>query len=119
MQGHAKPRNIARDWRANKIRDRKEPNVLTYLLKRKVDLVINIPSTKESGAAGRSSRREKYLIRRLAVEFNIPIVTTLELSEAIAEALANGVKRTKEVESVNEYDASLHEIVPLKQFVDG
>jgi hypothetical protein len=31
----------------NKIRDQKEPNVLTYLLKKEIDLVINIPSIKE------------------------------------------------------------------------
>ncbi len=99
----------------NKIKDRKEPNVLTYLLKRKIDLVINIPSTREIGAGGRSSRRDEYLIRRLAVEFNTPIVTTLELSEAVVEALANGSKRVEDVKSLNEYELSLRELVPLKQ----
>jgi carbamoyl-phosphate synthase large subunit len=103
----------------NKIRDRKEPNVLTYLLERKIDLVINIPSTKEIGARGRSSRRDEYLIRRLAVEFNIPIVTTLELSEAVAEALANGSKRTEEVRSLNEYQDSLSRTIRLQQTADG
>ena len=99
----------------NKIRDRKEPNVLTYLLRRKVDLVINIPSIREIGTGGRSSRRDEYLIRRLAVEFNIPIVTTIELSEAVVEALADGSKRAEDVKSLNEYELSLREIAPLRQ----
>jgi len=100
----------------NKIRERKEPNVLTYLLKRRVDLVINIPS-RESWIEGRTSRRDEYLIRRLAVEFNIPIVTTLELAEAFAEALADGAERMAEPVSLNEYEAALH-IIPLQQAMD-
>jgi carbamoyl-phosphate synthase large subunit len=100
----------------NKIRERKEPNVLTHLLKRKVDLVINIPS-RESWIEGRKSRRDEYLIRRLAVEFNIPILTTLELAEAFAEALADGAERMVEPVSLNEYKTAL-QIVPLQQAMD-
>jgi len=103
----------------NKIRDQKEPNVLTYLLKREIDLVINIPAIKEMSAGSRSSRKDEYLIRRLAVEFNIPIVTTIELSEAVADALANGSKRTAEPRSLNEYEDSLQQTIQLQQAVDS
>ena len=103
----------------NKISDQKEPNVLTYLLKREIDLVINIPSTKEISPGSRSSRKDEYLIRRLAVEFNIPIVTTIELSEAVADALANGSKRAAEPRSLNEYEDSLQQTIQLQQAGDS
>ncbi len=103
----------------NKIRDQTEPNVLTYLLKREIDLVINIPSIKEMAEGSRSRRKDEYLIRRLAVEFNIPIVTTIELSEAVADALADGSKRAVEPRSLNEYEDSVQQTIQLQQAVDS
>ena len=92
----------------HKIRDQKEPNVLSHLIERKVDLVVNIPSREDQWEGDGGSRRDEYIIRRLAVEFNIPIVTTLELSQAIAEALTNKPRRIQEPRSLNEYEAALH-----------
>jgi len=103
----------------HKIRDRKEPNVLTYLLERRIDLVLNIPSRKETWEGDGGSRRDEYLIRRLAVEFNIPIVTTLELSEAIVEALAKKPRGVEEPRSLNEYEASLSQVAPLQKILDS
>jgi len=103
----------------HKIRDRKEPNVLTYLLERRINLVLNIPSRKETWEGDGGSRRDEYLIRRLAVEFNIPIVTTLELSEAIAEALAKKPRGIEEPRSLNEYEASLSQVAPLQKILDS
>jgi len=99
----------------HKIRDRKEPNVLTHLLERRIDLVVNIPSTKGTWEGDGGSRRDEYLIRRLAVEFNIPIVTTLELSEAIAEALEKRPREMEEPKSLNEYELSLGQVAPLQE----
>jgi len=103
----------------HKIRDRKEPNVLTHLLERRIDLVLNIPSRKETWEGDGGSRRDEYLIRRLAVEFNIPIVTTLELSKAIVEALAKRPKGVEEPRSLNEYEASLIQAVPVQKVFDS
>jgi len=103
----------------HKIRDRKEPNVLTHLLERKIDLVLNIPSREGAWEGDGGSRRDEYLIRRLAVEFNIPIVTTLELSEAIAEALAKRPKEREEPRSLNEYELSLSRVAPLQKTFNG
>lgn len=102
----------------HKIRDRKAPNVLTYLLERRIDLVINVPSSEETKEGDGESRRDEYLIRRLAVEFNIPIVTTLELSEAIVEALAEKPKSTGEPVTLNEYVSLLNHVVPLQRTFD-
>jgi len=103
----------------HKIRDRKEPNVLTHLLERKIDLVLNIPSRKGTWEGDGGSRKDEYLIRRLAVEFNIPIVTTLELSEAIAEALAKRPREMEEPRSLNEYEASLSQVAPSQKTFNG
>jgi carbamoyl-phosphate synthase large subunit len=47
-----------------------------------VDLVINIP--REYDSAGRP---DGYLIRRAAIDFNVPLFTDLQLSRALVEAL--------------------------------
>ena len=71
----------------HKIRESlKKPNIKDYLLNGKVNLVINIP-TNRNGALDEQIREDEYAIRRLAVEHNIPVVTTMELAGAIVEAL--------------------------------
>jgi carbamoyl-phosphate synthase large subunit len=66
-------------------KDRK-PNIHDYLLNGKVNLVINIP-TNGNGAINDTILNDEYSIRRLAVEHNVPVVTTVELASAIVEAL--------------------------------
>ena len=71
----------------NKIAEsEKKPNIADYLVDRKINLVINIPANG-SGSISETIREDEYAIRRLAVEHNIPVVTTIELASAIVEAL--------------------------------
>jgi carbamoyl-phosphate synthase large subunit len=71
----------------HKIREsEKKPNILDYLLNGKINLVINIPTNRD-GALDESILQDEYSIRRIAVEHNIPVVTTIELASAIVEAL--------------------------------
>jgi len=53
--------------------EKKEPNVLTYLKERKIDLVINIPKSLEE-----EELTNDYLIRRHAVDYNIPLLTNAQ-----------------------------------------
>ena len=83
----------------------KKPNILDYLTNRKVNLVINIPS-------GNSEKKDEiwedeYIIRRLAVEFNIPVVTTLELASALVRAIKYRAASETVIRSLNEYMDSL------------
>ena len=83
----------------------KKPNILDYLTNRKVNLVINIPS-------GNSVKKDEiwedeYIIRRLAVEFNIPVVTTLELASALVRAIKYRAASETVIRSLNEYMDSL------------
>ncbi len=67
-------------------RESDEPNASTYISQGKIDLVINIPKSFE-----REEVRNDYLIRRKAVEFGVPIITSPELVIALVDALANPV----------------------------
>ena len=69
-----------------KVREKKSPNILDYLTSRKIKLVINIPS-HEKDAESRLILRDEYVIRRKAAEFGIPVVTNLELAQALVRSL--------------------------------
>ncbi len=92
-----------------KIRElRKIPNILEYLLKRKIDLVINIPMTNTLDSEKYMDLFEdEYIIRRLAVEFNIPVVTTIELALALVKVLRQTANEKLTIRSLNEYMDSL------------
>jgi len=79
----------------------KNPNILEYLLKRKIDLVINIPVTNSLHYT--DVMEDEYIIRRLAVEFNVPVVTTLELASALVRALRQSSNGKLIIRSLNEY----------------
>ncbi len=80
----------------------KKPNILDYLIKRKIDLVINIPSNNSDGEMN-EIWEDEYVIRRLAVEFNIPVVTTLELASALVKAIKYRAASEAVIRSLNEY----------------
>ena len=79
-----------------------KPNIVEYLTGAKIDLVINIPMTNASEKYA-ETLEDEYTIRRLAVEFNIPVVTTLELASALLEVLKQRSKDGLSVRSLNEY----------------
>jgi carbamoyl-phosphate synthase large subunit len=87
----------------HKVREvEKKPNILDYLLGRKVNLVINIPSANSVGVES-EILEDEYTIRRLAVEFNIPVVTTLELASALVKVLKYRATGESVTKSLNEY----------------
>jgi len=61
----------------------KEPNTLTYIADGKIDLVINIPKNIK-----REELDNDYLIRRKAVDFNIPLITNIQLAKRFVEAIS-------------------------------
>ncbi|MER5176471.1 MAG: carbamoyl-phosphate synthase (glutamine-hydrolyzing) large subunit [Candidatus Nitrosocosmicus sp.] len=64
----------------------RHPNILDLLTKRKIDFIINIPSTstieKYVGML-----YDEYLIRRKAVEMGIPVLTTVESAISFVKTL--------------------------------
>ena len=76
-----------------KVRERRKPNILDYLMNKEIKLVINIPSHQRE-AESRLILRDEYVIRRKAAEFGIPVVTNLELARALVRALISFNKKT-------------------------
>jgi carbamoyl-phosphate synthase large subunit len=69
-----------------KIREKKSPNILDYITNREIKLVINIPSLEQE-AESRLVLQDEYVIRRKASEFGIPVVTNLQLAQALVRSL--------------------------------
>lgn len=65
-----------------KIRSDMKPNLLDVLGEKVIDLVINIPKNYS-----REEVTDGYLIRRKAIDFNIPLITNLQLAQGVVEAL--------------------------------
>jgi len=56
-------------------------NALSYILNKKIKLVISIPNSHSQNLD------DGYLIRRKAVEFGIPVITNFEIAKSLADAL--------------------------------
>lgn len=85
----------------------KKPNIMDYVLKRELKMVINIPLPSK-GASDVQIYEDEYAIRRKAVEFQIPILTNLQLAEAIIDALED--LRDNQITDIKSY----HEKVVIK-----
>ncbi len=62
--------------------DKKNPNVNDYLVNRKIDLVINIPKNNQ-----RQELENDYAIRRTTVDFEIPLITNLQIATQMVDAI--------------------------------
>ena len=60
-----------------------EPNVSQYISGQKIDLVINIPSNP----AKQSSDSDGYIIRRLAIDHYVPLITNLQLALVLLRSI--------------------------------
>ncbi len=80
-----------------RISDHGSPDALSLMRGGKVHLVINTPS-EASGA-----RRDGYMMRRLAVELEIPFFTTMQGARAAVMAMEGAVKKTLEVNDLSHF----------------
>ncbi|MGA2531923.1 MAG: carbamoyl-phosphate synthase (glutamine-hydrolyzing) large subunit [Candidatus Aminicenantales bacterium] len=67
-----------------KVHERREPNIRDYIARRKIDFVISIPNP-----AKRIEFDSDYRLRRLAVDFSIPILTNLQVADLFVNAIAD------------------------------
>ncbi len=80
------------------------PNIVDHIKRGDVALVINTP-------LGRVSHFDEQAIRRAALQYNVPCVTTMTGAQAIAEALgAFGVNKGISVRSLQELHAISFEV---------
>ncbi len=75
-----------------------KPNTLDYIRERKIDLVINIPKD-----LSKSELDNDYLIRRTAVDFNIPLITNARLASAFILAFCKMDISEIKIKSWDEY----------------
>ncbi len=78
--------------------EQKEPNILTYLAGKRIDLVVNIPKSLE-----RDELTNDYLIRRKAIDFNIPLITNAQLAKHFFETIASIQMDDLEIKAMEEY----------------
>ena len=78
------------------------PNILDYLQERKIDLVINVPMANKQESYS-DVLTDGYIIRRQAVEFNVPVITNLELASALVDVLKKRDSNGVTIRSLNEY----------------
>ncbi|MEN6329007.1 MAG: carbamoyl-phosphate synthase large subunit [Methanobacteriaceae archaeon] len=76
------------------------PNIRDAIVNKEVALIINTPSGKQSADDG-------YYIRRMAIELNIPYVTTLAGARAALNAIENVEDGKIGVKSLGEYHQEL------------
>ncbi len=81
-----------------KISDQVEPNIQQTISGREVGLIINLPRDVFNSDAN----SDGFKIRRLAIDFHIPLVTNFQLSEALLESLALYHDKELNVESYKE-----------------
>jgi len=79
--------------------ENKEPNTLSYIADGKIDLVINIPKNIE-----KEELDNDYLIRRKAVDFDVPLITNLQLAKRFVEAMYRTSPEDLKVKSWDEYN---------------
>ncbi len=82
----------------HKIQSKKSPNLLEALTSHGIDLVINIPKNYN-----RQEVTDGYLIRRKAIDLNIPLITNTQVAKIMAEALGKYTIDDLKIKSWKEY----------------
>ena len=82
-----------------KVHEKREPNIREYIARRKIDFVISIPNP-----AKRIEFDSDYRLRRLAVDFSIPILTNLQVADLFVHALADHPLESLEAKHWAEYE---------------
>ena len=75
------------------------PNIVDIIHKKEVNLIINTPRSKQTVKDG-------FQIRRAAVDFSIPYITTIQAALAAADAIEAMKKGQITIKSMNEYHAA-------------
>ena len=75
-----------------------QPNTITYLKEKKIDLVVNIPKnyTKRELSNG-------YKIRRNSIDYNIPLITNARVASAFIQAVCKYKEEDIMIKSWGEY----------------
>jgi len=87
-----------------------EPNIMQCLQDGRIDMVINIPMPTTVEEKFKTIMEDEYKIRRMAVDYNIPVIINLQLAKAVIDAIKNMREKKIEIKSLNEYHQTLKEV---------
>ncbi|MCI0449534.1 MAG: carbamoyl-phosphate synthase (glutamine-hydrolyzing) large subunit [Chlorobi bacterium] len=90
--------NGIRAKRIYKISEKKSPNILSHLEKKKFDLVINTPSAEQ-----KFSEQDGYIIRRKAIDYNIPLINNIKIANLFVNSIYKYKPSLLEIKSMDEY----------------
>jgi len=75
-----------------------EPNIAAAIKAREIDLIINIPKNNQE-----TELKNDYLIRRMAVDFDIPLFTNIQAAREFIDALLWEREKGLEIKAWEEY----------------
>jgi len=78
--------------------EKKEPNAVEFIKKGAIDLVINIPKNYQE-----QELTNDYIIRRVAVDHGVPLITNRQIAMRFAEAVSRITLSDLEIKSWDEY----------------
>jgi len=78
--------------------EKREPNTISYIAERKLDLIINIPKSIDE-----NELTNDYIIRRKAIDFNVPLITNLQFAERFIDAISRTKLPELRIKSWDEY----------------
>jgi carbamoyl-phosphate synthase large subunit len=76
----------------------REPNIAGYIRRREVDMIINIPKNNRE-----TELKNDYIIRRMAIDFDIPLFTNIKVARQFIDALAYHREKGVEIKAWEEY----------------
>ncbi len=78
--------------------EKSDPNTLDYIKEGKIGLVINLPKNFQE-----EELTNDYLIRRTAVDFNVPLITNRQIAMRFVEAISRTPLDKLQIKSWREY----------------
>jgi carbamoyl-phosphate synthase large subunit len=76
----------------------REPNIAGFIKRREIDMIINIPKNNRE-----TELKNDYIIRRMAVDFDIPLFTNIKVAREFIDAMACARTRGLEIKAWEEY----------------
>lgn len=81
-----------------KASERIEPNVMTVIANKEVDLIVNIPRS-----TGTNQKTDGYKIRRLSIDHHLPLITNMQIAQIFLQCLGEVDPEKIPVRSWREY----------------
>ena len=75
-----------------------KPNTMDYIKDQKIDLVVNIPKS-----FAKTEMSNDYLIRRAAVDYNISLITNVQVAKLFIRSISEYREKDLKVKSWDEY----------------